>query len=103
MMINMKTATKKSQIVVRDVNTKDARSLAATSKREKLEALKLQVIYFESCINNITITWTPKKGNTCKILVDIVEGGGSSGQERMEKLKFRFLLPLSSLIKNIYI
>jgi len=55
-MINMKTATKKSQIVVRDVNTKDARSLAATSKREKLEALKLQVIYFESCINNITIT-----------------------------------------------
>jgi hypothetical protein len=39
----------------------------------------------------------------CKILVDVVEGGGGNGQKQVAKLGFFFLLSLSLLIEKPYI
>jgi hypothetical protein len=39
----------------------------------------------------------------CKILVDVVEGGGGNGKEQVAKLGFHSLLPLSPSIEKTYI
>jgi hypothetical protein len=49
----------------------------------------------KSCINNITIIWALKKNNVHEILVDLVEGGGGSGQKWTRKLGFYSFLPSS--------